>query len=102
MAKSRRQSLIYHRQAGSVLLIAVMILGIVSSTIVMQYRYQARQTRLTTRLSERFIAQTMLNLSKKGQATSNFNWGQVENDYQTSRVRLKNGHILKFNDIDNE
>ena len=66
-----------------------------TAAVLAQYRYQAGQAKLIHRLSDQFIAQTMLNLTD-GKDNADFNKGIVKHEDRLTIVCLNDGSSFKF------
>lgn len=86
---------VWHRRKSSTLLAAMIMLSITTAAVLAQYRYQAGQAKLIHRLSDQFIAQTMLNLTD-GKDNTDFNKGIVKHEDRLTIVCLNDGSSFKF------
>lgn len=80
---------------SSTLLAAMIMLSITTAAVLAQYRYQAGQAKLIHRLSDQFVAQTMLNLTD-GKDNADFNKGIVKHEDRLTIVCLNDGSSFKF------
>ena len=95
MDTSKQRLSVWHRRKSSTLLAAMIMLSITTAAVLAQYRYQTGQAKLIHRLSDQFIAQTMLNLTG-GKDNADFNKGIVKHEDRLTIVCLNDGSSFKF------
>lgn len=96
MINDRRRLSVWHHHQSNTILAAVIVMGLTAATILTQYRYQASQERLIHRLSDRFLAQTMVDLAGEN-GSFRFNLGNVSHQGHSTIVFLNDGSSFKFN-----
>ena len=93
MDTGKQRLSVWHRRKSSTLLAAMIMLSITTAAVLAQYRYQAGQAKLIHRLSDQFIAQTMLT---GGKDNADFNKGIVKHEDRLTIVCLNDGSSFKF------
>lgn len=76
------------------MLVAILLMGILTSITVINYHYFALQRHVDHELETRFLAQAMAKMSKNRNAS--FNQGTLSRNRQEIKIVFNNGDVVRL------